>query len=77
MDQPERQPTDLRGMRRRHERQILIVVLLTLVVVGGGLIGLVFGLKALLGSLPCLLAGGGAIVALYVFFVLLERWANR
>lgn len=60
-------------MRRRHERQILAVVLLTLVVVGGGLIALIFGVERLLGALPCLLAGAGAIVLLYLLFALGER----
>jgi polyferredoxin len=69
----DRQPTDSRAMRRRHERQVVVMVLLTLVVVGGGLIGIVFGWEALLGSLPFLLAGAGAIGGLYLFFVVLER----
>ena len=74
MGAPQRPPTDRRRMRRRHERQILVLVLLTLVVVGGGLVGLIFGPETLLGALPCLLAGAGAILLLYLLLVLAERW---
>jgi hypothetical protein len=71
------QPTDRRRMRRHHERELVVLALLVLVGGGGGLIALVFGLEALLGALPCLLAGGGAIGVLYALFVLAERWVNR
>ncbi len=67
------EPSDLRRQRRRWERQLLLLVLLTLVVVGGGVIALVYGPQALLGALPCLGAGAGAIVLLYAFFALAER----
>ena len=73
MSEQDRRPTSHRELRRRHERQMVVMVLLTLVVVGGGLIGIVFGWAALLGSLPFLLAGAGAIGGLYLFFVALER----
>ena len=71
-----RRPSSSRELRRRQERQLVMIVLLTLVVVGGGLIGIVFGWEALLGSLPCLLAGAGAIVGLYLLFVAMERWVR-
>ena len=77
MSSPRRQPTDYRRARKRRERQMLVMVLLTLVVVGGGLIGLIFGPESLIGALPCLFAGAGAILVLYVIFVLAERWVNR
>jgi polyferredoxin len=76
VESPKRPPTDYRRMHRRHERQVLALVLLTLVVVGGALIGLILGLEALLGALPCLLAGAVAILALYLFFLLAERWSQ-
>ena len=77
MSPSSRPPTDHRRTRKRHERQVLVLVLLTLVVVGGGLIGLIFGLESMIGALPCLFAGAGAILVLYVLFFLAERWANR
>jgi hypothetical protein len=70
-------PTDYRGMRKQHERQLLVGAIFLLVVVGGGLIGLFFGLGEMLAALPCLLAGAGAIAGLYLFFALLGRWAER
>ena len=73
MSEQGQRPTSHRELRRRHERQMVAMVLLTLVVVGGGLIGIVFGWEALLGSLPFLLAGAGAIGGVYLLFVLLER----
>ena len=63
-------------MHKRHERQILVLVLLTLVVVGGALVGVFFGPEALLGALPCLLSGAGAILVLYLLLVLAERWSS-
>lgn len=71
------QPTDTRRARRRQERQLLAVVIAVLVVVGGGLIALVYGPSALITALPCLAAGAGAILILYLLFVLAERWVNR
>ena len=76
MNSNERPPTDYRGMRKRYERQLLIGAIFLLVVVGGGLIGLFFGFGEMLTALPCLLSGAGAILVLYLFFVLLERWAE-
>ncbi len=69
-------PTDSRRTRRHHERQMLALVLLTLVIVGGGAVGLVFGWERLVGALPCLLAGAGAILGLYFLFGALERWVR-
>jgi hypothetical protein len=70
------EPSNPRRDRRLWERQLLFLVLLTLVVVGGGIVALVYGLEALLGALPCLAAGAGAILALYAFFLLAERLAR-
>ena len=66
-------PTDARRARKLQERQLLALVIAVLVIVGGGLIALIFGWEALLGSLPFLLAGAGAIGGLYLLFVVLER----
>jgi len=77
MNSKERPPTDFRAMRKRHEPWTLIAAIVVLVVVGGGLIGLIFGFSQLLTALPCLLAGVGIIAALYFFFVIAERWAER
>ncbi len=77
MSTGKRPPTDMRRLRKQNERRILVVVLLTLVVVGGGLIGLFFGPVAMLAALPCLLSGTGAILGLWLFFAMIERWLNN
>ena len=76
MNSKERPPTDYREIRKRHERWTLIAAIVVLVVVGGGLIGLIFGFSQLLTALPCLMGGAAVIAALYLFFVLAERWAQ-
>jgi len=77
MNSKELPPTDYRAMRKRHERWTLIAAIVVLVVVGGGLIGLVFGFSQLLTALPCLMGGAAVIAALYLFFFLAERWAEK
>ncbi len=76
-DSKKRPPTDYRGLRKRNEVWLLVAAAFVLVVVGGGLIGLLFGFGEMLAALPCLLAGAGAIAALYLFFAALGRWADR
>ena len=73
----EHPPTDARRARKRQERQLLALVMAVLVVVGGGLIALIYGPDALITALPCLLAGAGAILIIYLLFLLAERWVNR
>ena len=73
----EHAPTDARRARKRQERQLLALVMAVLVVVGGGLIALIQGPSALITALPCLLAGAGAILILYLLFLLVERWITR
>jgi hypothetical protein len=77
MSPSQRPPTDRRGERKRAERRLLLLIVVMLVVVGGGLIALVYGPASLLTALPCLLAGAGAILLLYMLFTLAERWVNR
>ena len=77
MNPDERPPTDYRRMRKQYERELLAGGIFLLVVVGGGLIGLFFGFGEMLAALPCLLSGAGAILGLYLFFAVLERWAER
>jgi polyferredoxin len=74
---PKGAPTDARRARRRQERQLLALAIAVLVVVGGALIALIYGPGALITALPCLLAGAGAILILYLLFLLTERWVNR
>ena len=77
MADTERPPTDIRGARKRQERRLVALVIAVLVVVGGSLIALIYGPTALITALPCLLAGAGAILILYLLFLLAERWINR
>ena len=71
-----RKPEDTRRGRRRRERELLVLVALTLIVVGGGVVGLIYGPERLLGALPCLAGGAGAVLALYGLLLLAERWAR-
>jgi hypothetical protein len=70
-------PTDSRRARKRHERQLIALTVGVLVIVGGALIALVYGPGALITALPLLLLGGGAILILYLLFLLAERWVER
>jgi len=72
-----RPPTDARRARKRQERQLVALAIGVLVIVGGGLIALVYSPSALITALPCLLSGAGAILLLYLLFLLVERWINR
>jgi polyferredoxin len=72
-----RPPTDYRRWSKENERRLLAAAIFLLIVVGGGLIGLIFGPVEMLAALPCLLSGAGAILVLYLFFVVVERWINR
>ena len=74
--EPRRKPEDTRRGRRVRERELLVLVALTLIVVGGGVVGVIYGLEALLGALPCLAGGAGAVLALYGLLALAERWVR-
>jgi hypothetical protein len=73
---PSHAPTDTRRARKRHERQLIALAIGVLVIVGGALIALVYGPTALITALPFLLVGAGAILALYLLFLLAERWVE-
>ncbi len=77
MNTNHRPPTDMRKQRKQDERRILIMVLCTLVIVGGVLIGLWIGPIEMLTAFPCLLAGGGAILGLWLFLGWIERWLEQ
>ncbi|MBN1934102.1 MAG: hypothetical protein JW934_05535 [Anaerolineae bacterium] len=70
-------PTDLRHQRKQYERRLLALTLFVLVVVGGALIGLFFGLEALLAAVPCLLVGAAAIAGLWLLMNIIERWLEN
>ena len=76
-ERPRPAPTDVRRAHKRHERQLIALAIGVLVIVGGALIALVYGPIALLTALPFLLVGGGAILILYLLFLLAERWVDR
>ena len=69
----EGQPTDYRAERKREDRNLLFIILFMLVLFGGGLIGLIWGIGAVIGALPILLLGAVMIVVGWGFFALLER----
>jgi hypothetical protein len=77
MSDPTERPTDYRARRRRDERRNVWLATLVLVVGGDVLVGLMYGLASAIGALPFLLAGAGAIWALYLAFVWMEKWANH
>jgi len=72
-----RPPTDLRRLRKQHDRRLLMLALFVLVVVGGALIGLFFGLESLLTAVPCLLVGAAAIVGLWLLMSAIEHWLQN
>ncbi len=61
-------PTNYREQRRKEDRNLLFLVIFTLIVIGGGLIGFIYGVAALIGSLICL--GGGALLILLLWGLL-------
>lgn len=73
---PDRQPTDLRRLRRDTNRRLLLLVLFVLVVVGGGLVALLYGAPAAVLGIACLLAGAGVIVAIWLALSLIGKWAG-
>ncbi len=74
---PERPPTNYRKTRRRQDKTLLILVIFVLVVFGTGLIGLIWGWKAVLTGGLCLLGGGALIGALWLLLSLIEKWMGE
>ena len=66
-------------MRRRsdRDRRYLVLSIGTLVIVGGGLIALIYGLAALLTSLPFLLFGSVLILLLWWLMPAIAGWRER
>ena len=74
---PQKPATNSRDIRRKNDKMMLIATLFTLVIVGSGLIALIFGLKALITALPCLLGGAFLILIPWLALTLLEKWRLR
>jgi|YNPBryBLVA2012_1023415.scaffolds.fasta_scaffold80376_1 uncharacterized membrane protein YjjP (DUF1212 family) len=73
---PDREPTDLRRLRRDTNRRLLWLVLFVLVVVGGALIALLYGGPAAMLGIACLLTGAGAVAAIWVMLSLIGKWVG-
>lgn len=69
-------PTNRRAERRRSERILLGIVVLFLVTVGAVAIGLIYGWRAALTGLLCLLPGATALVLLWLFLAGIERFTE-
>jgi hypothetical protein len=72
-----RTPTSYRQTRRRTERNLLFLVIFVLVVVGTGLIGLIWGLNAMVLSSICLVSGAALIVGLWLLLSLIQKWVDE
>ena len=66
-----------RNLRAETDRKMLWMVVLTLVVFGGALIGLIYGVAAIITALPFLLAGAFAIGILYIILKGIEFLLDR
>lgn len=62
---------------KNKDRMYLVLTVSTLVFVGGGIIGLVYGMNALLTALPFLLLGALLISALWLLVTAIARWRER
>ena len=67
-----------RNLREETDRKMLWIVVFTLVVFGSALIGMIYGVTAIIAALPFLLAGAIAIGLLYLILkgieILLDRY---
>jgi len=69
-------PTDPRAQRQREQRRLFWIVILFLVVVGGAAIALVYGPRALVLGLACLLVGAGMLGLAWLILTLMEKLAR-
>jgi fatty acid desaturase len=67
-------PTNRREHRKRSERVLLGLVVLFLVVGGSVAIGLIYGWRAALTGLICLLPGAVVIILLWLFLAGVDRF---
>jgi hypothetical protein len=73
---PVQKPTNYRAMKRRTERNLIAGGFIILLIVGGGLVGLIYGLNAMLQSWLCI---GGAVAVLsgiWLIFKVIEKFIN-
>jgi len=70
-------PTSYRQTRQRNERNLLFLVIFVLVVGGTGLIGLIWGLNAMVLSSVCLISGAALIVGLWLLLTLIQKWVDE
>jgi hypothetical protein len=70
-------PTSYRQTRRRTERNLLFLVIFVLVVGGTGLIGLIWGLNAMILSSVCLISGAALIGGLWLLLTLIQKWVDE
>jgi hypothetical protein len=76
-DREIRPPTSYRQNRRRTERNLLFLVIFVLVVGGTGLIGLIWGLNAVVLSSVCLISGAALIGGLWLLLTLIQKWVDE
>ncbi|HZY41158.1 MAG TPA: hypothetical protein VFF59_04070 [Anaerolineae bacterium] len=65
-------PTNYRQMKRRTERNLIVGGFIILFVVGGGLVGLLYGVEAMLQSWLCISGGVALLGGFVLIFKLLE-----
>lgn len=68
---------DLRQYNRQTNRRLIIGGLVLLFVVGIGLIYLIYGAGAALSGLLCLSLGMLPLLAIWLFFILLDWFVHR
>jgi len=74
---PSRPPTNYRASRRKTERDLARAVVIFLIGVGGALIAFIYGRRAAILGITCLLAGAGIFGLVWLILTLMERWANK
>ncbi|MGC9399332.1 MAG: hypothetical protein ACP5HM_09355 [Anaerolineae bacterium] len=72
-----KKPTNLREYRKRNERTLLVVVALFLVVGGFLAIGFIYGWRAALTGLICLLPGALALILLWLFLTGIDYFTRE